>query len=304
MGALVFFESSSELATLTNTFSVDGTPTDPTTITLAVTDPQGAATPYTFAAAEITKLSTGVYRKDIACSIAGTWTYRWTGTGTVVDTTVGTWDVQETALGRLYASVEALKSRLGIGATDTADDFELHTACFAASRMVENYTQRLFWRTAPATVRTLVPTSPHRLKLGPFADLVSLSALATDSTGDGVFETAWASSDYQLWPANPSAAPETRPYTQIRAVAGRTFPIPYAVAARADRAQGTGVWGWPAVPYSVRQSAAITAAELFRSKSTFEAQGGYEEMAQFVLRRNPFALDLIKPYRLTPVLMA
>ena len=55
-------------------------------------------------------------------------------------------------------------------------------------------------------------------------------------------------------------------------------------------------------------SAAVMSAdcrtELYRSKSTFEAQGGYEEMAGFVLRRNPFALDLVKPYRRTPVLVA
>jgi hypothetical protein len=306
MGANVFFASASELATLTNTFSVDDVPTDPTTISLVITDPENTSTTYTFADTEITRTSAGVYTKDITCSIAGTWTYRWVGTGDVVKTEAGTWDVLDVTLGRLYATVSALKSRLGIGvdAPDTRDDFELHTVCFAASRMVEHYTQRIFWRTVPATVRTLVPTSPYCLRLGPFGDLVSVSALATDPSGGGTFGTAWATGDYQLWPVNPSAAPETRPYTQIRAIGGRTFPQPYAASGRADRVQVTGVWGWPAVPYSVRQSALITAAELFRSKSTFEAQAGYDEMAQFVLRRNPFALDLIKPYRLTPVLMA
>ena len=303
MAATVYFESASEVATLTNTFSVDGTATDPTTITLIITDPESTTTTYTFADMEITKTATGIYTKDITCSIAGEWTFEWVGTGAVVDTEVGTWTVFDTALGRLYATVQALKSRLGLPATDTASDYELHLACFAASRMVENYTQRVFWRGTSQT-RTFTPKDAYCLRLPVFNDLVSVTTLKTDATGDGTFETTWAASDYQLHPVNPGSAPETRPYTRIDAVGTRTFPLPTAVLARSDRVEVTGVWGWPAVPYSVRQSALITAAELYRAKSTFEAQGGYEEMAGFVLRRNPFALDLIKPYRRTPVLVA
>ena len=303
MAATVYFESASEVATLTNTFSVGGTATDPTTITLIITDPESTTTTYTFADLEITKTATGVYTKDITCSIAGEWTFEWVGTGDVVDTEVGTWTVFDTALGRLYATVQALKSRLGLPATDTASDYELHLVCFAASRMVENYTQRVFWRGTSQT-RTFTPKDAYCLRLPVFNDLVSVTTLKTDATGDGTFETTWASSDYQLKPVNPGSAPETRPYTRIDAVGTRTFPLPTLLLARSDRVEVTGVWGWPAVPYSVRQSALITAAELYRSKSTFEAQGGYEEMAGFVLRRNPFALDLVKPYRRTPVLVA
>jgi hypothetical protein len=299
MGATVFFESASELAKLTNTFAVDGVATDPTTISLIITDPQDAAVTYTFADEEITKTATGVYTKDIPCILAGVWTYEWVGTGDVVDAVAGTWTVFDTALGRLYATVEALKSRLGL--TDSLDDVELHTACFAAARMVEHYCQRVFWR-GTAETRTFVPTDPYCLRLPGFNDLVSVTTLKTDG-GGGTFDTTWAAGDYQLLPVNPAAAPERRPYTAVKALA-RTFPLPSARLGRDDRAQINGVFGWPAVPYSVKQSALITAAELFRSKSTFEAQMGYEEMAQFVMRRNPMALDLIKPYRRFPVLVA
>ena len=40
-----------DTVTLTNTFKVSGTATDPTTISLVVTDPAGTATTYTYAAA-------------------------------------------------------------------------------------------------------------------------------------------------------------------------------------------------------------------------------------------------------------
>jgi hypothetical protein len=303
VAALIFFESTSELATLTNTFDLAGTPTDPTTISLTVTDPEGAVVTYTFAALEITRTSAGVYTKDIACNLAGTWAYEWTGTGTVVDAEAGTWDVLDATLGRLYATVESLRSRLGRDATDTAEGFELHMACFAASRAIENYCQRLFWRTTAAEVRTFPPSNLYCLKLGAFNDLVSVATLKTDAGGDGTFGTTWAATDYQLLPVNPAAAPERRPYTEVKALA-RTFPLPHGALARDDRVQITGVFGWPAVPYGVKQSALITAAEIFRSKSTFEAQMGFDEMAVQVLRRNPFARDLIRPYQRYPVLMA
>lgn len=292
MGAVVFFESASELAKLTNTFKVDGTPTDPTGISLIVTDPEDAVTTYTFADTQITKTSTGVYTKDITCDKAGEWTYEWVGTGDVVDTEAGTWTVFDTTLGRLYATVQSLKSRLGL--TDEQDNYELHTACFATSRAVEQHCQRMFWRAAGT--RTFVATEQYLLKLPVFCDLVSVVALKTDAGGDGTFETTWSSGQYQLLPLNPDAAPERRPYTAVKPLV-RVWPVPRGALVRDDRIQIEGVWGWPAVPYGVRQSALITAAEVFRSKSTFEAQMGYDEMATMVLRRNPIARDLLKPYR-------
>jgi hypothetical protein len=301
MSAVVFYESSSELATLGNTFSVSGTATDPTTVSLAVTDPTGTTTTYTYAGATITKTATGVYTKDIACSTAGTWTAVWTGTGTASDVATSTWEVWETALGHLYATVDALKSRLGI--TDTADDVELHGACYAASRWVEQFCQRLFYRSATGTARTFVAQDWWTVKFPEFSDVVSVSALATDDAGDGTFETTWSASDYQLLPNNPSAAPETRPYTSVRAVAGRTFPLPWGMAAREDRVQITGVYGWPAVPVAVKQAALIVASETFKLKDSFAGQGGFNEYGPVPLRRNPQAIDFLRPYRRHTVLV-
>jgi hypothetical protein len=303
VGASVFYESASELATLANTFSVAGTPTDPATVGLTITAPSGTATTYTYAAAQITKTSTGVYTKDIACSEADEWQYEWVGTGTAADVEVGTWTVFESTLGRLYATVSAVKSRLGI--TDTVDDYELHGACFAASRWLETYCDRHFWRTPAATVRTFVPTGQYCLDLPEFNDLVSVASLKTDGSGDGTFETTWDAADYQLLPHNPSAAPERKPYTRIKAVGARTFPAYYSSRqSRDDRVEITGVFGWPAVPWAIRQSALIIAAETFKLKDTFAGQGGYGEFGPVVVRRNPQALDFAKPYRRNAVLVA
>lgn len=73
---------------ITCTFTVDGTNTDPTTVTLEVKDPAGTKTTYTYAAGQITKSAAGLYYKYITLNLAGTWWYRWTGTGTVADVDV------------------------------------------------------------------------------------------------------------------------------------------------------------------------------------------------------------------------
>ena len=73
-----------DLVRVTGTFTVSSVATDPTTVTLKVLPPGGTLATYTYAAGEITKSGTGVYYKDIAITAAGTWYYRWLGTGAVV----------------------------------------------------------------------------------------------------------------------------------------------------------------------------------------------------------------------------
>jgi hypothetical protein len=302
--ATVFFADSSELATLTNTFKVGGTATDPTTVSLTVTDPNGTSTTYTFAAAQITQTSTGVYTKDIACATAGTWAYEWVGTGDASDAVAGTWDVFETQLGRLYATVPALKSRLGIPDSDTTDDLELHGACFAASRSIEQYCERTFWRTSSDTARTFEPRGLYELKLPEFCDLVSVTTLAADTDGDGTADVTWASTDYQLYPVNPAAAPEQRPYTKVKAVGRYTFPLLYPTLVHTDLVHITGVWGWPSVPWAIRQAALILASEMFKLKDAPFGVAGFGDYGPVRIRENPKLAAYAGPYRRNPLLVA
>jgi len=289
--AAVFFEGASELATLTNTFTVDGTPTDPATITLTITDPTGTSTAYTHGAGQITKTGTGVYTKDIPCTAAGTWTYEWAGTASASDVVAGTWEVLETDLGRLYCTVDMLKS--SFKDTRTTDDLEYHSACFAASRALEQYCQRTFYRTAEQT-RTLNPTGSICLKLPPFYDLVSVTSLQVDGT-------AWGVSNYQLLcdddTPNTTAGPEAKPYVKIRALNG-TYPAP--TSGRLDVVEITGVWGWPGVPWAIKKAAEIIAAETFKLKdSPGMVVAGYEDFDVSMLgaeARRRFA-RFANPYR-------
>lgn len=305
MGASVYFADTNELATLTNTFTVGGVATDPTTVSLIVTDPTGTATTYTYAGGTVTKSGTGIYTKDVTCSSAGEWTYQWTGTGDCSDTTLGTWTVQEITLGHLYVTPQVLKSRLGISATDTASDYELWGACFAASRAIEHYCDRMFWRTASSEVRTFQPRGWYDLPLPDFCDLVSVTTLKTDATGDGTFEQTWSATDYQLLPQNYTAAPENRPYTHIRAIGSYTFPliVPRTLA-RLDRVQVTGVFGWPAVPHGIRQATAILASETFRLKDAPFGIATFGDLGVIRVHENPMVQAFAAPYRRNPILIA
>ncbi len=301
MGSVVFFADNSELATLTNTFKVNGVATDPTTVSLIITDPTGVITTYTYGAAQITRTGTGVYTKDVSCSLAGDWNYQWTGTGAASDSTIGTWTVQGTA--HVYASVEALKSRLGI--TDTSDDFELQAAVRAASISVEQYCGRTFWRTPAGTVRTFQPdANGYTLTFPPFNDLVSVSIFATDDKGDNTYSTTWAATEYQLMPFDAGTKPVPEPYTSVRAVGTRVFPIFFSILQRLDPVKITGVFGWPTVPPDVQQATMILASEIFKLKDAPFGVAGFGDFGVVRIKTNPMVAYLLDPYRRRPVLVA
>jgi hypothetical protein len=292
----VFFSDANELATVSNVFKVNGVATDPTAVTLTITSPTGVTTTPT-----PTHTGTGAYSTDVTSNEAGTWQYLWEGTGTASDATAGTWEVQETQLGRLYCTFEALKSRLGI--TNTDDDFEIYDACFGASRWIETHCERHFWRTASTEVRTFVPDDWYCLKLPEFNDLVSITTLKTDAGGDGTFGTTWTTGQYQLLPLNPTAAPERRPYTQIKAL-GQTFPVQCGTGIRTDSVQITGAFGWPAVPAAVRTAARIIAAEYYRYKDAPLGAGGQGEFVLPVTNNSERAKAMLAAYRRNAVLVA
>jgi hypothetical protein len=305
VGATVFFQNAggNDTATLQMIFQVTGSPADPTAVSCVITDPTGAATTHTFggpAPADITKLSTGTYQLLIGSTIVGMWSYVWIGTGTASEVDAGTWHVNPTStIHQFYTSVEELKSRLNI--TDTVSDFELELAVQAAARAVESYCGRFFYQIAET--RTYVPYDLYEL---PVDDLVSVTSMATDQDGDGVFEQSWvAGTDFQLsfgiWEFNANVTGEARPYTHIRAInavgGGKFFPYTWPFS-RLDRIQIVGVWGWPAVPYRVKQAALQIASELFKLKDSPFGLAGTSEFGMVRLPRggNPYVASLLCDY--------
>lgn len=70
-----------DVVKVTGTFAQATVPIDPTTVTLVMKPPTGANQTYTYAAAELTKDSIGVYHREFSIDTAGTYRYRWTSAG-------------------------------------------------------------------------------------------------------------------------------------------------------------------------------------------------------------------------------
>ncbi len=207
------------------------------------------------------------------------------------------------AISNGYATLAEFKAWNEIDAA--TNDADAERAVESASRWIDSFCGRAFWQTPAPVARLFQPCSSKLIELGLYNDLVSVTALATDEGGDGIFETAWAASDYQLLPVHTSSAPEALPYTEILAVAGRRFPS--AGAGRVGRVQVTGTWGWPAVPTSVKQACLIQSARLYKRRNSPEGVTGFGSdfgAIRLSARPDPDAVDLIKRYRLRPVLVA
>ena len=78
------YTKDSEVRITTTFTTTSGTATDPSTVTVYVKDPTGTRTTYVYGSSAVVKDSTGVYHLDIFANIAGTWWYRFEGTGALV----------------------------------------------------------------------------------------------------------------------------------------------------------------------------------------------------------------------------
>lgn len=87
-----------QVVRVTGTFTVGGTATDPTTITIKYRDPDELETSDTFGdpGSDVVKDATGVYYLDITASKTGSWWYRVEGTGNAAAGAEDTFFVKET----------------------------------------------------------------------------------------------------------------------------------------------------------------------------------------------------------------
>ena len=69
---------------LSGTFTVGGSLTDPTTVSLILRDPSGNEGTYTAAGGQVSSDATGIHYMDHTVDEAGIWMYKWIGTGAVI----------------------------------------------------------------------------------------------------------------------------------------------------------------------------------------------------------------------------
>lgn len=154
-----------------------------------------------------------------------------------------------------YATAVELKKSLELTGETFADD-DIARGLTAASRGIDKALGRRFWLDADANqIRHYTPDSRTVIDID---DLVTLTSIATDRDGTGVFGTAWTAADFLLEPLNAQADGE--PWTQVRLHPRSSQRWPgYPRSVRV-----TGKFGWPTVPPGVKEATLMIAARLVR----------------------------------------
>ena len=194
------------------------------------------------------------------------------------------------ALTNCYCTLSDLKTSLAI--EDIQDDTALEAAILTASRMIDDYTGRFFYRdgtTAAPVTRYYTPDSWYITNLD---DFVSLNQIALDDDFDQTYTTILAASDYLIDPVNN--ARRGWPYTRITAIDRYIFPYAYPQSVRVQ-----AVWGWPSVPAEISMATKLQASRLFiRRQSPFGIAGTPEiGTVRLTSRLDPDVEALIRPFR-------
>jgi hypothetical protein len=158
------------------------------------------------------------------------------------------------AITRGYATLAQVKSALRI--TDQVDDSLLEMAIESASRAIDQYTNRNFYNAGTA-VRYYAPSDSLNVVID---DLISIVKLESMNDDEQVYDTTWASDDYQLEPLNGITDGFDQPYTNIRAIGDYVYQTLEGEAT----VKVTGVWGWATTPIQVTQATVIQASRIFK----------------------------------------
>lgn len=192
----------------------------------------------------------------------------------------------------VYVELEQAKAAISMSGFNHADG-DLQRALSSASRAVDDICGRRFYSDTDATsVRYFTPTNACSVAID---DLVSLTTLATDATGDGVYETTWSASDYSLEPINASL--DGFPYTEIikKMYGSRYFPVGVQNSVKV-----TGKFGWSAIPPQV-ESATLMLAGRYMKRVRDAPFGivGVDAMIR-IARNDPDVLSLLSPLMRNP----
>lgn len=186
-----------------------------------------------------------------------------------------------------YATLAEAKGRLGIPTADTADDTVIEAVVEAASRAIDSETGRQFYATT--ATRYFTAEDVELLFVDDLLSVTSLETLSANSAGTRTYGYTWATTDYDLEPANSS------PYTRILTnPEGRyTFPTD------SRGVKIVGSWGYSSTaPDAINEACLLMAARLFKRK---DAPFGVLSTPDFGVASVP-AVDvdvrlLIRPYR-------
>ena len=188
-----------------------------------------------------------------------------------------------------YVALSELKSALGI--TVSTDDAFLNLAIDSAEQSIDDLCGRKFSVDGSVSARTY-RAQPYLAVTDDISTLTGL-VVKTDTSGDGTFDTTWASTDIQAEPLNNLT--KGRSVNNLRAVGSYTFPV-YGDGRAA--VEVTAKWGWPAVPDSIKQATLMLASRLYSRKASPMGVIGVGDFGPVrVSRSDPDIAHLLMDYR-------
>ncbi|PXY21126.1 hypothetical protein [Prauserella muralis] len=200
------------------------------------------------------------------------------------------------ALGAPYITTAVFKSQY-LKLDTASDDDEIDDVLDEVSEEIESHTGRQFNDAGSATLRRFYREDAELVYVDDFHTTAGL-VIATDEDDDGVAETTWSASDYQLEPLNGVVEGQPGwPFWTIRAVGDKRFPL-----ARRATVHVTAQWGWAAVPPRVVQACKILAAETLKLRDAPLGVAGFGDFGVVRVRDNPKAANKLAPLVRTPVL--
>lgn len=190
-----------------------------------------------------------------------------------------------------YCTLAEVKASLRL--TDSVDDALIEQAIESASRRIDGYCGRWFYKTASTAV-PLFATNEIILRFP--NDLANTTVtIKIDTTGNGTFDTTLVQgTDYILQPTNNVL--NGFPYTQAVMIGGQTFPLYYSPAP--PTVEVTGFWGWNAVPNDIKEACILLAMRQFARLNAALGVVGFADMALQVRSIDPDIKDLLSPYKI------
>ena len=196
-----------------------------------------------------------------------------------------------------YATKNQIKAALRIGTADVLDDDLIENCAGAASRLIDGFCNRKFWAVGSATTRVFQAEDSFFCSI----DDISGTAitLQTSTNADGVFDTTWSPTDWQLEPLNGNLDGIEWAYDKIRAIGDYLFPTVNANYGSQALVKVTANFGWPYVPETITQATIIQASRIFKRYDSPLGVAGFGDMGAIRVSRalDPDVAQLVEPYR-------
>lgn len=180
-----------------------------------------------------------------------------------------------------------------VGTPDVQDTGLLQGAIEAACKQIDLHCHRTFTLAAAnATTRVYAVSSRTVAWVDDFATTDGL-VIRTDDNDDGLFETTWTPSDYELMPIGarlPDGSAGV--YYEVHSVDLKWFPT---ITHRRGVLEVTAKWGWPEIPAPVKQAALELAKDAYAARLN---RGGVilTDVGAVSVRTNRLAAAWLAPF--------